>query len=320
MSASTSACRALFCSFSTSVELAGQLHLQLALVADDGGGLLHQRLVLALRVLDRLLDLHLGVGVLVDLGAEERHQVLPALDERVRHLASLLRMLVYSRQLNLGRRCHPVTQPVTRGVADACRLKCPPNAVQTQRSAVSRRRGTPGARAGVRVAVRVVRSGPSLRTCTVTSPSVTESAPRRSSGAGAGAAVAAGRRRLGGERGLHLLGQRERGAYVAEHVGQPGSERVADRGEQLAGRLLVAALDLRQVPQAHVGRGGHLAQRSVLRQPAGAQHVADDLAEQDHGTPSRPATDRAEPIARDQVTRTPDCIDTLRRLDIRPAS
>ena len=66
-------------------ELAVQLHLQLALVADHRGGLLGQRLVLALRILDGLLDLHLRVGVLVDLRREQRHQVLPGLDERIRH-------------------------------------------------------------------------------------------------------------------------------------------------------------------------------------------------------------------------------------------
>jgi hypothetical protein len=43
-------------------------------------------LVLALRVLNRLLDLHLGVGIFVDFGAEQRHQVLPCLDERIGHV------------------------------------------------------------------------------------------------------------------------------------------------------------------------------------------------------------------------------------------
>src|SRR3712207_817172 len=59
-----------------------------SLVADHGGGLLGQRLVLALRLLDRLLDLDLRVGVLVDLAAEQRHEVLPALDERVQDLTA----------------------------------------------------------------------------------------------------------------------------------------------------------------------------------------------------------------------------------------
>jgi hypothetical protein len=67
-------------------ELAVQLHLQLPLVADDGGGLLRERLVLALRLLDGLLDLHLRVGVLVDLRRERRQEVLPGLHERVGHL------------------------------------------------------------------------------------------------------------------------------------------------------------------------------------------------------------------------------------------
>ena len=66
-------------------ELAVQLHLQLALVADHRRGLLGQRLVLPLGILDGLLDLHLGVGVLVDLRREQRHQVLPGLRERVGH-------------------------------------------------------------------------------------------------------------------------------------------------------------------------------------------------------------------------------------------
>jgi hypothetical protein len=67
-------------------ELPVELHLQLTLVADHRGRLLGQRLMLPLSVLDGLLDLHLGVGVLVDLGREQRHQVLPGLRETVGHL------------------------------------------------------------------------------------------------------------------------------------------------------------------------------------------------------------------------------------------
>src|SRR5690606_38753942 len=70
-------------------ELPVQLHLQLPLVADDRGGLLGKRLVLALRFFDGLLDLHLGIGVLVDFRRERRHQVLPELRERVGHLLRL---------------------------------------------------------------------------------------------------------------------------------------------------------------------------------------------------------------------------------------
>jgi hypothetical protein len=79
--------------------LPGQLHLELPLVADDGRGLLHESLVLALSILDGLLDLDLRVGVLVDLRAEERHHVVPALDERIRHL-------VVSPQMSLRRTRH----------------------------------------------------------------------------------------------------------------------------------------------------------------------------------------------------------------------
>jgi hypothetical protein len=66
-------------------ELTVEPHLQLALVADDLGRLLRQRLVLALGLLDGLLDLHFRIGVFVDLRAEQRHQVAPCLDERIGH-------------------------------------------------------------------------------------------------------------------------------------------------------------------------------------------------------------------------------------------
>ena len=69
-------------------QLAVEPHLKLALVADDLGGLLGQRLVLALGVLNRLLDLHLGIGVFVHFGAEQRHQVLPRFDEWIGHLVA----------------------------------------------------------------------------------------------------------------------------------------------------------------------------------------------------------------------------------------
>ena len=73
-------------------QLAVQPHLQLTLVADDLGGLLSECLVLALSILNGLLDLHLGIGIFVDLGAEQRHQVLPRLDERIGHLCCRLRV------------------------------------------------------------------------------------------------------------------------------------------------------------------------------------------------------------------------------------
>ena len=88
-------------------ELAVELHLELALVADHGGGLLGQRLVLALRLFDGLLDLHLGVGVLVDLRREQRHQVLPGLRETVGHLL---------RPPSASRAANPIVAPVRSGL------------------------------------------------------------------------------------------------------------------------------------------------------------------------------------------------------------
>src|SRR6201998_4235243 len=66
-------------------ELSVKTHLKLTLIADHLGGLLSQCLVLALGLLDGLLNLNFRVGIFVDLRAEQRHQVLPRLDERVGH-------------------------------------------------------------------------------------------------------------------------------------------------------------------------------------------------------------------------------------------
>ena len=66
-------------------QLAVQPHLQLALVADDLGRLLREPLVLPLRLFDGLLNLHLRIGVFVDLRAEQRHQIAPRLGERIGH-------------------------------------------------------------------------------------------------------------------------------------------------------------------------------------------------------------------------------------------
>ena len=41
--------------------------------------------MLPLSFLDGLLNLHLRIGVLIDLGVEQRHQVFPRLDERIGH-------------------------------------------------------------------------------------------------------------------------------------------------------------------------------------------------------------------------------------------
>ena len=52
---------------------------------DRRGSIDYHRLVLALGLLDGLLNLNLRIGVFVDLRAEQRHQVLPSLGERIGH-------------------------------------------------------------------------------------------------------------------------------------------------------------------------------------------------------------------------------------------
>ena len=66
-------------------QTAVKLHFQLTLVTNHGGRLLRQLLVLALSIFNSLLDLHLRIGVFLDLIIEESHQVLPALNKWVRH-------------------------------------------------------------------------------------------------------------------------------------------------------------------------------------------------------------------------------------------
>ncbi len=56
---------------------------------------------------------------------------------------------------------------------------------------------------------------------------------------------------------------------LAQHLGQRHVERRAQRGEQLGGRFLLAALDLGDVAQADPGLGGDLAQgQALLRRAA----------------------------------------------------
>ena len=69
-------------------ELPVEPHLQLPLVAQHRGGLVGQRLVPLLLGLDRLRDLDLRVGPLVDLGVGGGREVLPQLHERVGHGSS----------------------------------------------------------------------------------------------------------------------------------------------------------------------------------------------------------------------------------------
>ena len=57
-------------------------------------------------------------------------------------------------------------------------------------------------------------------------------------------------------------------------------QRRADRRQQLAGRLLLAAFDLRQVAETDPGGLGHLTQRLALGHPLLAQRLTDELAQQ----------------------------------------
>ena len=108
----------------------------------------------------------------------------------------------------------------------------------------------------------------------------------------------AGRRRVGADRleGRHADGDRVGHAHggglglegrqaladVAQDVGQAHPEGAADAGEQLGGRLLLPALDLGQVAQADLRRGGHLPQGALLAQPGGAQGLTQQGAEHRH--------------------------------------
>ena len=69
-------------------------------------------------------------------------------------------------------------------------------------------------------------------------------------------------------------------ADLAQDAGQRHVEGLAQRGEQLGGRLLLATLDLRDVAEADPGRRRQLAQRHPLTHPLGTQHVTERCAEQ----------------------------------------
>ncbi len=66
-------------------QLASQAHLELTPVAEDGRSLLGQRLMLALRVVDRLLDLDLRIGLLIELLICVRVRVAGHAPEEIRH-------------------------------------------------------------------------------------------------------------------------------------------------------------------------------------------------------------------------------------------
>ena len=57
-----------------------------------------------------------------------------------------------------------------------------------------------------------------------------------------------------------------------------------DGGQQFARRLLLAPLDLTQIPEGHPGHGGDLAQRAPLLATGIPQDVTDLLSQQHHGS------------------------------------
>ena len=60
------------------------------------------------------------------------------------------------------------------------------------------------------------------------------------------------------------FGQGDAVGDLTQHHGQGGVKRLADGGEQLGGGLLLATLDLGEVPQGDTGLRGDLAQRASL--------------------------------------------------------
>src|SRR5262249_44273569 len=57
------------------------------------------------------------------------------------------------------------------------------------------------------------------------------------------------------------------------------------REEQLGRGFLLTALDLRQIPKADVGGGGHLTKGAVLGPPPCPERIADHSTEQNHIAP-----------------------------------
>ena len=79
-------------------------------------------------------------------------------------------------------------------------------------------------------------------------------------------------------------------ADLAQDRGEGYVEGLAQRGQQLGGGFLLAALDLGDVAQADPGFGGELAQSHAATHPLTTEHVAELAAKQHHlRSPFRPA-------------------------------
>jgi endonuclease-8 len=92
-----------------------------------------------------------------------------------------------------------------------------------------------------------------------------------------------------GQRGRVLDGhghggllERDRVADLGEDLRQRDVERRAEGGQQLGGRLLLTALDLGDVAQAHPGVRGDLTEGASLAHPLRAEHLAEQSTKKHH--------------------------------------
>jgi len=81
-----------------------------------------------------------------------------------------------------------------------------------------------------------------------------------------------------GDLGGNRLGHFEHVADVAQHLKKGNAQGIADRGEQLRGRFLLATLDLGDVAQAHPRLCGDLSQSAPLPHPLGDELRRDGVA------------------------------------------
>jgi hypothetical protein len=71
-------------------------------------------------------------------------------------------------------------------------------------------------------------------------------------------------------------------ADLAQHLGQRDLERTADGSEQLARRLLAAALDFGQIAERDPRGNTHVTQRARLAEPVAAENITQHATEQHH--------------------------------------
>ena len=92
----------------------------------------------------------------------------------------------------------------------------------------------------------------------------------------------ANRRWRGGRSGLGQLGEGELIAHFPHEFGHPYVQRVADRGEQLGGSLLLPPLHLGELAERDSGGRGDFAQSTALALALPTQHVTQQATEHNH--------------------------------------